>query len=858
LLTDQNAAVIAKIIEGTIRSKTAWGLRRRSDRRIPMETERTPVFSRSPVFSWIAAGLPAATLLVGVAGSADRARAADDWFTMNKDYSSQRYVDLDQITPENIGDLKEVCEVQLNQAVIFGSGLLMVGDTLYVGTNRQTVAFDAATCALRWRHVLDFNHTPIGSGVRGLGYLDGKVFRGTNDGRVMAFDARTGQVLWEVQASDPSKLEMFSSAPIAWKGKVFIGIAFSDAGIAGRLLALDINTGKELWRFNTTLGFKAGGGFWSSYSLDPATGEVFAGVANPFEDFNRDLVPDDAARTVYTNSLISVDSASGRLNWHFQAVPRDEHDWDLATAPTLYRSSGGRDMLAIAGKDGRVHGIDRTTRTPIFNTPGTTTENDDVPLDTTWKYVCPGLQGGAMFNGAAYSPDEGILYVGMSDHCAWFTKGSPYKDWSAAARFGGPKGWITALDGETGAVRWQYHADAQVLAGLVPTKSGLLFAGDTHGNLIAFRAKDGSLLRSIDAGGALNNGLISYSTGGAQYVAAAVGGATENPSTVAGPLRVVVYGLHASEKPTIVTLDRLRPSAFPRVSANEASFNQNCQQCHGRGGSGGSAPPLTRQSQLGDPELLKQFLATVRPPMPLLYPGVLDDSEVQMIADYLRTDVFKCGPGEVQSCEAPARPTSGGTKEWQDVYSVLTSPRCINCHSIVSNLPTYLGYPQDYPRQGDDRHPHYYSVLRGDIFDFETAERTGIVHPGMGMPVERCSSCHGANNDPKTGIPGAHDPANPGETFWFMAPASMAWESKPGVTLSGPELCAMIKDKSRNGNRELADTLHHLTTEILVLWGYDPGTRPNGEPRTKPPIDHDTLVLEFAQWMNQGAPCPTE
>ena len=401
-------------------------------------------------------------------------QGAADWITMNKDYSSQRYVDLDQITPENVGNLKEVCEVQLNQPVMFSAGLLMVDDTLFVTTTRQTVAFDAATCELRWRHVFDFIHKPIGFMQRGLGYSDGKVFRGTNDGRVLAFDARTGKVLWEVQAADTTKTETFTSAPIAWQGKVFIGIAFSDAGIAGRLLAFDGNTGAELWRFETTLGFHAGGGLWTSYSLDPATGELFAGVGNPFEDFDRDLVPDDAARTVYTNSVISVDAPSGRLNWHFQAVPRDEHDWDLATTPTLYHSAGGKNMLAIAGKDGRVHGIDRTTRKPVFNTTGTTTVNDNVPLEkNSWTYVCPGLQGGAMFNGTAYSPVEGMLYVGMADLCAWYSKGGPIKDWSAAARYGAPKGWITALDGDTGAVRWQYHADAQVLEAVLKLQIGV-------------------------------------------------------------------------------------------------------------------------------------------------------------------------------------------------------------------------------------------------------------------------------------------------------------------------------------------------------------------------------------------------
>jgi cytochrome c553 len=398
-----------------------------------------------------------------------------------------------------------------------------------------------------------------------------------------------------------------------------------------------------------------------------------------------------------------------------------------------------------------------------------------------------------------------------------------------------------------------------VLAGLVPTKSGLLFAGDTHGNLLVLDARAGTLLKRIDAGGALNNGLISYSAGGAQYVAAAVGGATENPSRVAGALRVVVYGLRGPDKPamTTVTLDRLPASAAAGWTASHMLFVQACQQCHGAGGGGSSAPPLNRQSQLSDPDLLKRFLATVPPPMPVLYPDVLDDDDVRMLAEYLRSDVFKCGPDEVQSCNAPAHPTSGGTKEWLAIYSVLTSPRCMNCHPVASKLPPLLGlFAQDYPRQGDDRHPHYYSVVRGDTAAFETAENTAVVHVGMGAPFERCRSCHGAGNDDATGIPGAEDPNHAGQSLWALAPAAMAFESAPGVPLTGKELCARLKDKSRNGSRELADTLHHVATEPLVLWSWNPGKRLNGETRTTPPIDHDAFVEAFAAWMKDGAPCP--
>src|SRR5262249_52828655 len=247
---------------------------------------RLPRIAR-PIRIWSSTAL----LFTPLAVFGSPAHGADEWTTMNKDYSAQRYVDLDEITKENAGSLREVCEIELNQPVVFSSGLLMVGGTLYVLTNRQTVAFDAATCVLRWRHVLDFKGPPVGAGGRGLGYLDGEVFRGAADGRVMAFDANTGKVLWDVQAANPERQEMFPSAPIAWQGKVFIGLAYSDSGLKGRLMALDADTGKELWRFNTTLGYSAGGGFWSSYSLDPATGEVFAGVANPHPDFNREISP---------------------------------------------------------------------------------------------------------------------------------------------------------------------------------------------------------------------------------------------------------------------------------------------------------------------------------------------------------------------------------------------------------------------------------------------------------------------------------------------------------------------------------------------------------------------------------------
>jgi mono/diheme cytochrome c family protein len=188
---------------------------------------------------------------------------------------------------------------------------------------------------------------------------------------------------------------------------------------------------------------------------------------------------------------------------------------------------------------------------------------------------------------------------------------------------------------------------------------------------------------------------------------------------VSGPLRVVVYGLNGSETPTIVKLERspILPSPATGDAANLHAVMAVCSTCHGVGGkSGGTGPPLIHQTEMGDAENLKAFLKSVQPPMPILYPGLLEDKDVEMIAAYLRTLAAstndKLPKGEQLPTAPYVQPKSSGSPEWQAVYSVVTSPRCINCHTATN-----------YPRQGDDRHPHIYGVIRGDVVPFETARR---------------------------------------------------------------------------------------------------------------------------------------
>lgn len=170
-----------------------------------------------------------------------------------------------------------------------------------------------------------------------------------------------------------------------------------------------------------------------------------------------------------------------------------------------------------------------------------------------------------------------------------------------------------------------------------------------------------------------------------------------------------------------------------------------------------------------------------------------------------------------------AAPRAEGLAAWQQVYSVLTHPRCINCHTAGS-----------YPQQGDDRHRHFASVVRGPA--------------DKGVPALQCVTCHQQANADSTGVPGAHD--------WHLAPLSMRWQDASDTILSSAEVCRAVTDRSRNGQRDGAALLQHHTEEPLVLWAFQPGRRIDGRPRTLPPLTHEAFVEATRKWVAAGTPCP--
>src|SRR5271165_1440964 len=175
--------------------------------------------------------------------------AAGDWPSYNRTLTSQRYSPLSEINATNVGQLKILCTYDTHQYVSFESGLIVVDNALIGTTQFDTFSLDPATCAENWRTHEDYPPSLIPVN-RGAAYMDGMLYRGTEDGRVLAYDFKTGKRLWQTTIADAKLGESVPAAPIAYDGLVFVGNSGGDfKGGKGHVYALDAKTGKIAWEF---------------------------------------------------------------------------------------------------------------------------------------------------------------------------------------------------------------------------------------------------------------------------------------------------------------------------------------------------------------------------------------------------------------------------------------------------------------------------------------------------------------------------------------------------------------------------------------------------------------------------------
>jgi alcohol dehydrogenase (cytochrome c) len=490
-----------------------------------------------------------------------------DWPGYNRTLTSARYSPLDQINRENVGSLKVLCTYDTKERGRFSVGPIVVGGTLIGTTDDDIFSIDAATCRQNWRTHEHYAHGTL-SGNRGAAYLDGNVYRGTPDGRVLAYDFKTGARLWQTPIADAQLGESTPAAPIAWNGLIFIGNAGGDLkGVKGRIYALDAQSGAIVWEVylvpkqpgDPTRGPQAttpldastwanqsmtpitGGATWTSYTLDPTRAELYIPSGNPAPDF---ATGPRAGANLYSGSVVVLDAKTGAYKRHFKVVPTDWHDWDVSNTPILVETRSGKRLLSVAPKDGHLYGFDLDSNTLLYRMPVTRIENADAIFSTDEAiHFCPGSGGGAEWNSPAYDPRTNLIVIGEVDWCTTVTlqtdakiravgqgqlwtgmaTRNPYNILGVMDSYRQWAGWVYASDADTGAWRWRTKSNYPILSGVTPTAGGIVFFGDMGGNFYALDTATGQRLWGENLGGAIGGGVITYSAGGAQRLAVAAG-----------------------------------------------------------------------------------------------------------------------------------------------------------------------------------------------------------------------------------------------------------------------------------------------------------------------------------------------
>jgi len=446
-----------------------------------------------------------------------------NWLTYGGNYYDQRFSGLKQLTPQNVAGLKLAWAYQPTRpAGNVETSPIVVDGIMYVTDPPSTVtALDAHTGnkLWTWSPILK-NVVAIGlfQTNRGVAVLDHRVYVATIDAHLVALDATTGAVIWNIVVADNKMGYAITAAPLAIDGKILIGTGGSEAAVRGFLDCYDAATGKRLWRIWTV----------------PAPGE-------PDPDWNGDGRPGD---NLYTCALLAIDPEAGKIKWFFQFSPHETHDWDSSEPPVLFDDvvqGKPRKLLGFANRNGFYYVLDRATGEFIAGAPyvketwakGLDAKGRPIPIPNSdpspeGTLVYPSITGAINWTSNSYSPITKLFYVDAREMGSYFVKGTTTK-WEMG-KFpmgaGGERalsgddayGAIRALEATTGKMKWEFRLHSPSWVGTLATAGGLVFSGTDEGNFFALDAVTGKPLWDINLGSSLRSNPVTFSAGGRQYV----------------------------------------------------------------------------------------------------------------------------------------------------------------------------------------------------------------------------------------------------------------------------------------------------------------------------------------------------
>ena len=528
----------------------------------------------------------------GRSGDVDAARplASDpgDWLVHGRTYDEQRHSPLTQITRANVKRLGVAWSYETHTTRGLEATPIVVDGVIYATGNWGVVfALDAGTGRELWR----FDPKVPGAKARdaccdivnrGVAVWKGRVYVGALDGRLIALDARTGDVVWQVLTVDPTKPYTITGAPRVVKDRVVIGNGGAEYGVRGYFSAYDTATGALLWRFYTVPASKdgphehpelelaaktwsrdslwesgLGGTVWDAMAYDPELDLLYVGVGNA-SVYDRTKRSPGGGDNLFVSSILAVRPETGRMVWHFQTTPGDF--WDFTATQhmilaELELDGKRRKVLMQAPKNGFFYVLDRETgeflsaeayvdvswASHVDAKTGRPVERSEAHWDSKPAFVTPAPPGGHNWHPMTYSPRTGLVYIPTSSllhryvpkpefvlrRGAWNTA----EDFAAVTAefenyekipFCNPS-HITAWDPVAQKQVWRVNKDRALPGGLLSTASDLLFQGQPDGRLMAYDARDGTTLWEGRTGTGVMAPPITYRVDGEQYVAVLAG-----------------------------------------------------------------------------------------------------------------------------------------------------------------------------------------------------------------------------------------------------------------------------------------------------------------------------------------------
>lgn len=494
-----------------------------------------------------------------------------DWLLWRRTYDATGYSPLAQIDRANVDDLRVAWSWSLPAGPNESTPIVHDGVLFVHGYGDKVYALDAGSGDLLWHYARRLPRNVAPSLKRGMSIYGDRLYVPTSDMNIVALDVRTGDVVWDqtiVDNPDSNARQRLTGGTLVARGKIMVGTT-GRAGGGNYIVALDAETGKEQWRFNTIpppdlpgghswngLPHEArnGGSVWIPGSYDPINNLAFFGPGNTYDTaplrdpVNREGITNDG---LYLDTTLALNPDTGELAWHFQHQRNGQWDLDWAFERQVLQlpvNGVPTSVVVTAGKQAIFDIVETTTGkyvtsidlglqngiTAIDPTTGRKIVDPTlIPGDGETKMVCPHVGGGRSWAPTAYDPDTKIVYVPIVEACMdmvpvaegergslstgirWTVRPRPESD--------GSYGRIEAVNLETHETEWIARQRAPQTTGALVTGGGLLFAGSLDRRFNAYDAATGERLWGTRLSDVPNAPPITFEADGRQYVAVIVG-----------------------------------------------------------------------------------------------------------------------------------------------------------------------------------------------------------------------------------------------------------------------------------------------------------------------------------------------